>query len=147
MEKKIKEYVNKNDILNIKLTRETCEFHDIIYLNYLLEKNNNIFQIIISSNKYIIINFSAKLPLSITVSKHDILPYVNEIFIPFRFNKENILNIIKKSIKLEKLIIPYDRISEQVILKTLCEKQFLKYIIFEYVHDNAGNLSSFLRKI
>lgn len=122
LERQFKEFINEKDVLNIILTyyEDTrVLFHTDIYLNYTLQENDNIFQIIINSYKYIFIEIGSQLD---SYTNIEILSYANEIKFWRSLSKENtknIINTIYKSVKLKKIMIYYSTIDLNDVYKIM----------------------------
>ena len=129
MEYSIEKYISENRIINIWLSyhQEYKISTNIKSFNfyYLTEKNSDIFQKIILSGKHI----SVKVYFAHGSYKNvDILSYANAISVYYNITSENLIDMIHKSINLQKLRIQSSYISVIDVKNKLREKKFLKYI-------------------
>lgn len=129
MERNIKKFIRKKNVICVELTKPGDRFgifDNMLYLNYAISKNDNIFQIIIKSDKYLSVVLRYKL---YSYENIDILSYANEcsIFID-HINKKNMMSIIDKPINLQKLTVDYVNIKDADIIDKLYEKENIKYI-------------------
>lgn len=124
----IEEFINENDIIQITLIRakNTEIFEDYIYLYHLTSENDDIFQKIIISRKYISVDFYFLLDSYKSIS---VLPHANRITIlNDMMTEENIIDVLNKTINLQKLIIDSVYTSENEIINKLHEKKLLNNI-------------------
>ena len=131
MENIIETYVKEYDVMNIILTCHETRIdisYKTLYLVYSLSENDNMLQTIKNSNKYITIKFHYQLH---SYKNIDILSYADEIDIYDNISKENIINIINKSDKLQKLTDYFSYVLDIDIINELYEKKFLNYIAID----------------
>ena len=143
MKETIKKYISENQIINIRLVMRQNNsgiWNNAIYFYYLTLENDDIFKEIVLCGKFISIEVYDKLP---SFKNIYILSYANEIFINTNdITNKNVIDVIHRSVKLQKLTIESLQILEKVnVINKLCEKEFLRYIEFMFVFEvNLDNI-------
>ena len=136
MEETIEKYISENKMINIRLINNQNSkiqpAHILFY--YLTLENDDIFKKIILSGKPISVEFCQELH---SYKNIDILQYAKKISIYNYCNKtsKNVIDILNKSVNLQKLRIQSYYISKIIVINKLSEKEFLKYIKIIFVND------------
>ena len=139
MEREIKEYINKKDIINIVLDcwNDTFINNDIICLSD-FSSEEKILQILVDIKKYLSVYISYT---SMFHKNINILSYAHEINISPFFNKNEAIDIINKSSNSEKVIIHNSDILDDDLINVIHEKNFLKQIKIIFYDINLNNIN------
>ena len=133
MESTIEKYILKNQTINIRLTtNKNSKILNDIHFYYLTLENDDMLQKIILSDKYISVQFNFDLG---SYKNINILPYTKQIEIYNYITSKDIIDILHKSVNLQKLIIRSCGIYENTVKNKLAEMKFLKSIEIIFTND------------